>query len=575
MNKYEDIKQPKLIDKLRYKTYLEAKELLDIYGKGCIIRPTGFGKTGILTRFIEDIVSKSSNDSSIKIVYIYPNDVVKDAVLSFYYGEDNIPQKREIPNVQFMTYNAIARTPKQKLKKYGDLELIIIDECHKAGAELTSISLKQFLKTNKKAKILGATATPVRMDLIDVIEDYFDNNVTSEYTLHDAFMDGVLKTPYYCYSSYNIKKDVKEIRRKVRKEFVTLDEYSKKIALTVMNKNLKKISEQSKFDKTIREVCDAHAKDTSYMKGIIFCSNFKMLHDNKEEIVQWFKKAYPTHNIRILIVTSENSEYKNNIKKLNKYKYKENTIDLIFSCDMLNMGYHVDNLTFIGMFRLTHSLNIFIQQFGRALSSGDINPTIIFDWVDNIHSPALYSVLDKKSQLTALAKKRFQELKYKIIKKGKSPDDMSVLTDEEQKEYIALKRQFSHSHSSKWWEHTNELYPEDIEVSQHSASYRELISKTVAEPISMRCRQAYANWNEARLLYEKNCKGKVTKKYILEEAFPPEHIPLAPFAKNKQVSVNQILNCIFSDDDNDYHNIYNVYNNLLLEADFKNINPEK
>lgn len=36
-----------LIDDLRDKTYKEAVDLLEKYGKGCIVRPTGFGKTGI------------------------------------------------------------------------------------------------------------------------------------------------------------------------------------------------------------------------------------------------------------------------------------------------------------------------------------------------------------------------------------------------------------------------------------------------------------------------------------------------------------------------------------------------
>lgn len=49
----------KLIDELRLKTYNEAVELLDTYGKACIIRPTGFGKTGILTRLIKDHIKKA------------------------------------------------------------------------------------------------------------------------------------------------------------------------------------------------------------------------------------------------------------------------------------------------------------------------------------------------------------------------------------------------------------------------------------------------------------------------------------------------------------------------------------
>ena len=41
------------IEKLRESTYQEAVDLLNNFGQCAIIRPTGFGKTGLLTRFIK------------------------------------------------------------------------------------------------------------------------------------------------------------------------------------------------------------------------------------------------------------------------------------------------------------------------------------------------------------------------------------------------------------------------------------------------------------------------------------------------------------------------------------------
>lgn len=84
------------IETLRDKTYKEACKILKVYGKCAIIRPTGFGKTGILTRFIKDGNYKN-------IVYLYPADIIRTAVLRFYYGED-IPEDEEIKGVTFLTY---------------------------------------------------------------------------------------------------------------------------------------------------------------------------------------------------------------------------------------------------------------------------------------------------------------------------------------------------------------------------------------------------------------------------------------------------------------------------------------
>lgn len=73
-----------LIDDLRDKTYKEAVDLLEKYGKGCIVRPTGFGKTGILTRLINDY-TEGIKGKEPRVLYLYPNEPIKNAVLNFYY----------------------------------------------------------------------------------------------------------------------------------------------------------------------------------------------------------------------------------------------------------------------------------------------------------------------------------------------------------------------------------------------------------------------------------------------------------------------------------------------------------
>ena len=56
------------IDELRDSTYNEANKLLREYHKCIIIRPTGFGKTGILVRLMKDYKN---------ISYLYPSKVIK------------------------------------------------------------------------------------------------------------------------------------------------------------------------------------------------------------------------------------------------------------------------------------------------------------------------------------------------------------------------------------------------------------------------------------------------------------------------------------------------------------------
>ena len=70
----------------------------------------------------------------------------------------------------------------------------------------------------------------------------------------------------------------------------------------------------------------------------------------------------------------------------------------------------------------------------------------------------------------------------------------------------------------------------------YEATYRELIAKTVAEPRSMRCRQAYQRWKERG-----GDDSIKTREYILSRE-APDFVPLPPFCDLKSVSINEVLN---------------------------------
>lgn len=114
------------------------------------------------------------------------------------------------------------------------------------------------------------------------------------------------------------------------------------------------------------------------------------------------------YKVRTTIISSANSVEKENVnvidpteevEKLIRQKRKivseseaeklfvkkdDLTIDLIFSINMLNVGYHVDGITGLIFKRWTASNQIYYQQLGRCLSSAsDIIP-VVFDFVNAI-----------------------------------------------------------------------------------------------------------------------------------------------------------------------------------------------
>lgn len=530
------------IEDLRERTYQETCDLLDTYNKACIIRPTGFGKTGILTK----ICKRYGN-----VLYLYPNQVVMDTVLSFYYGgEQNIPDHRSIPNVEFMTYQALALATNDKLKRHKNKTIVILDECHRLGADGAASGLKTLIECNPNIKLCGATASPERMDLVDEISMFFDNHTPFTYTLHDAFQDGILQRPYYVFCHHDPKRAIKEIEKDVRLETDKIaDKNERKEIMTLLKARLIEISNLMNMDNVIKNVCNQYAPNTDYMKFIVFCRNLKHIRDKQANVTGWFQKAYPFHQIRTLEISSNDEECHDNVNKLNELSYQTNTIDLIFSCEMLNMGYHIESLTGILMYRGTNSGIVYTQQLGRALNSGSSNAGLVFDIMDNLHRETMYDVLGHANAKTEEKKTRFYELQKADILYKETHDVAYALTLAEREEYNELKifmQRYARAGGSQ-----NMLQPEDLLTTGYEATYREIIAKTVAEPISMRCRQAYAYWKERG-----GDDSTFTPEYVMSRQ-SPDAVPLSPFAIVKNVSVEAVLNEIFGP--GDYHELVQTY----------------
>lgn len=406
----KNFKNPKA-DKARKETYKETVDLLKKKRSCAIIRPTGFGKTGILTKLLKSGIFQS-------ILYVYPTEIIKDTVIKFYFGDDLVDLNSDVPGVEFMTYAKFARLESEEILQLGyKYDLIIFDECHKIGGEKTSENLDHLLNNAPDIKVLGATATPDRTDAIDILGRYFPTSTVSEYTIHNAFQDGLLQKPYYVYCGFAKPEENEDIATaQWKRELDLIDNERERLTLAkdLANKT-KEISDLYNMDKIVKRTCDKYA-DTNYMKFIAFFPSFEGLDDKKGKVKEWFHKAYPKHKIRELTITSETPELSGNVKELGNLKYKKDHIDLIYVIDMLNMGYHIDDLTGIIMYRGTISSIIYGQELGRVLSTGTDKQAIVFDVVDNLHNHAIYEMLEEESIFTKNARDRMAVLEKKAKK---------------------------------------------------------------------------------------------------------------------------------------------------------------
>ena len=377
-----------------------------------------------------------------------------------------------------------------------------------------------------------------------------------------------------------------EVSERLKAEIALLDNEREKIKLTEeLTQRAIEISNLYNMDNVIRRVCNQYAPSTDYMKFIVFFSDFASIHKFGEKVEGWFKDAYPNHQVNSLNVTTETQETSKNIEKLFNMHPQNGHIDLIFSINKMNLGYHVDDLTGIVMYRGTKSSTIYIQELGRVLSSGSLNNGIVFDVVDNIHQKSIYKVLEKASIYTKNAKKRLKQLETKLDKwekfrkyqenaestelttGEKEEFDSWVRNDEvedkcfdkhDKNEYSSLCRRLENP--NRYYRCNSILEPSDLIVVDEDATYEELIAKLVAEPISQRCRIAMFRYLEEGGKCTDENGNLFTSRVQYKSQLLPEAVPLAPFCYGKQLSIDTVLDWVFN---SDFPKIYIEYINTV------------
>lgn len=141
------------LEELRQQTYKESIRITKQYHKCAIIRPTSFGKTQILAKFITSGEFKH-------ILFLYPTDAVKNAVLNFCI---KFGTPEDLSRVTFYSYTKLQKLTDEQWQNLEKTDLVLADECHKLGGRKTREAYQYLQETiPETAWEIGATATPVR-----------------------------------------------------------------------------------------------------------------------------------------------------------------------------------------------------------------------------------------------------------------------------------------------------------------------------------------------------------------------------------------------------------------------------
>ncbi len=249
-------------------------------------------------------------------------------------------------------------------------DLIIIDECHRGGANNES-NWREILNYFAPAVQLGLTATPKRKDNVDTYQ-YFGEPVYI-YSLKEGINDGFL-TPF-----------------KVKRIKTTLDDYIYTSDDQIIEGEIEagKCYREPEFNLTI-EIKEREAKRVQIFlaevnqneKAIVFCANQSHAAVVRDLINQTKRSQHPDYCVR---VTAEDKELGE--QYLREFQDNDKTLPTILTTSQkLSTGVDARNIRNIVLMRPINSMIEFKQIIGRGtrLFEGKEFFTI-YDFVDAYH----------------------------------------------------------------------------------------------------------------------------------------------------------------------------------------------
>lgn len=329
--------------------------------KIAIAHATGTGKSYLIAKLFEDY----SNDKKLVLV---PSTYISDQIQALF-------EKYNIQNVEVILYQKLIKMSDEDIAAM-DYNVIALDEYHHDTSKVWGEKIRKLIDTHSESIIFGTSATPIRSDGVNTIDELFEGNCASDLPLSESIAKKIVPLPKYIGALYTLDDELEKLRQKVKNTTNTSEEkqeFYKKI-------NIMRSQIEKSYGMPI--ILNKHIKNKEG-KYIIFCKKKKHLREIKDTVIGWFKTA-GFKNINAYEVYSD---YEN---KDAEYKAfcddTSHNLKLLFCVNMLNEGLHLENISGVLLLRPTRSMIVFLQQIGRAIEANNTNTPVIIDAVNNFSS---------------------------------------------------------------------------------------------------------------------------------------------------------------------------------------------
>ncbi|MFC8224619.1 DUF3427 domain-containing protein [Streptomyces sp. NPDC057287] len=321
---------------------LEVERTVHDRHRNLLVAATGTGKTVMAALDFKRLRQRLGRDPRLLFVAhrkeileqslrVYQN-VLTDANFGelFYAGE--IPEDRThvFASVQSLNARALDRFASDHF------DVIVIDEFHHG----TSPTYRKLLDHFAPQELLGLTATPERMDGLNIQDEYFDGRIAAEMRLWEA-LENELLSPFH-YFGITDNTDMSAVAWK-------RGAYDSTALSSLFTGN------DARARLVVQAVVDK-VTDPGAMRALGFCVSVAHAHF----MAHFFQRA--GLNARALSGETPRHERKAALDDL-----RAGTLQVIFSVDLFNEGLDIPDVDTLLLLRPTSSATVFLQQLGRGL----------------------------------------------------------------------------------------------------------------------------------------------------------------------------------------------------------------
>lgn len=357
---YSQVLQPNSMQEL---FTLNIEEIIRSGGKrAMLISATGTGKTYASAFAIRKLFSENVLKGKKALFLSHREQINRQALKSYkrIFGK-NIPMEllsgtnnnvslAKKASFLFSTMNMMAKESIREQFGPKDFSVIILDECHRSGAE----SYQKIINYFHPELLLGMSASPERTDSFDVFQ-LFDHNIACEVRLQQALENEML-CPFHYFGITDLEIEGEDISDLKRFRHLTSD------------KRVKYILERAEY----------YGFSGDRVKGLIFCSR-------KEEAKELSEKFNQTGRYHTIMLSGDDSQQSREdaIDRLVS-DTRTDRLDYIFTVDIFNEGVDVPEINQVILLRPTESPIIFVQQLGRGLRKAEGKEfVIVLDFIGN------------------------------------------------------------------------------------------------------------------------------------------------------------------------------------------------